>query len=206
MDRSTCEVSLDFTAVDRLTLVACGTASYACEVAKYWFEALAGLPCEIDVASEFRYREPPMPQGGMALFVSQSGETADTLAALRYHGARAKGALAVVNVPTSSIAREADPRLPIMAGIEVGVASTKAFTCQLGVLAVLALKAGIDRGRLAPAARAAHPRRHLPSLPGLMNQHAGTFPRDRARWPEDAPGRSAGRALPRSRRDVPAGP
>ena len=162
-------VSLDFSAVERLTLVACGTAYYACAVAKYWFEALAGLPCEIDVASEFRYREPPLPKGGMALFVSQSGETADTLAALRYCRAEAQKIVAVVNVPTSSIAREADLALPIMAGIEVGVASTKAFTCQLGVLAVLALKAGVDRGRIAPAALAAHIAA-LQSLPGLMNQ------------------------------------
>ena len=161
--------TLDFSGVERLTLVACGTAFYACAVAKYWFEALAGLPCEIDVASEFRYREPPLPKAGMALFVSQSGETADTLAALRYCKAQEQTIIAVVNVPTSSIAREADLALPILAGIEVGVASTKAFTCQLGVLAVLALKAGVDRGRLAPAVLAAHIEA-LKALPGLMNQ------------------------------------
>ena len=161
--------TLDFSGVERLTLVACGTAFYACAVAKYWFEALAGLPCEIDVASEFRYREPPLPKAGMALFVSQSGETADTLAALRYCKAQEQTIIAVVNVPTSSIAREADLALPILAGIEVGVASTKAFTCQLGVLAVLALKAAVDRGRLAPAVLAAHIEA-LKALPGLMNQ------------------------------------
>ncbi len=161
--------TLDFSGVERLTLVACGTAFYACAVAKYWFEALAGLPCEIDVASEFRYREPPLPKAGMALFVSQSGETADTLAALRYCKAQEQAIIAVVNVPTSSIAREADLALPILAGIEVGVASTKAFTCQLGVLAVLALKAAVDRGRLAPAVLAAHIEA-LKALPGLMNQ------------------------------------
>ncbi|MBW6507583.1 MAG: glutamine--fructose-6-phosphate transaminase (isomerizing) [Rhodobacteraceae bacterium] len=161
--------TLDFTGVERLTLVACGTAFYACAVAKYWFEALAALPCDIDVASEFRYREPPMPERGMALFVSQSGETADTLAALRYARAQEQAIIAVVNVATSSIAREADIALPILAGIEVGVASTKAFTCQLGVLAVLALKAGVDRGRIAPEALAAHIEA-LNALPGLMNQ------------------------------------
>jgi glucosamine--fructose-6-phosphate aminotransferase (isomerizing) len=160
---------LDFSGTERLTLVACGTAYYACSVAKYWFEALAGLACEIDVASEFRYREPPLPKGGMALFVSQSGETADTLAALRYCKAQEQRIVAVVNVASSSIAREADLALPIMAGIEVGVASTKAFTCQLAVLAVLALKAGVDRGRIAPEALAGHIAA-LKSLPGLMNQ------------------------------------
>ncbi|MDP2063276.1 MAG: glutamine--fructose-6-phosphate transaminase (isomerizing) [Phaeovulum sp.] len=160
---------LDFSGTERLTLVACGTAFYACSVAKYWFEALAGLSCEIDVASEFRYREPPLPKGGMALFVSQSGETADTLAALRYCKAQEQRIVAVVNVASSSIAREADLALPIMAGIEVGVASTKAFTCQLAVLAVLALKAGVDRGRIEPEALAGHIAA-LNSLPGLMNQ------------------------------------
>ncbi|MDP1669771.1 glutamine--fructose-6-phosphate transaminase (isomerizing) [Phaeovulum sp.] len=160
---------LDFSGTERLTLVACGTAFYACSVAKYWFEALAGLACEIDVASEFRYREPPLPKGGMALFVSQSGETADTLAALRYCKAQEQRIVAVVNVASSSIAREADLALPILAGIEVGVASTKAFTCQLAVLAVLALKAGVDRGRIAPEALAGHIAA-LKSLPGLMNQ------------------------------------
>ena len=161
--------SLSFAGVERLTLVACGTAYYACAVAKYWFESLAALPCEIDVASEFRYREPPMQKGGMALFVSQSGETADTLAALRYARAQDQKIVAVVNVATSSIAREADLALPIMAGIEVGVASTKAFTCQLGVLAVMALKAARDRGHLNDQALADHIGA-LNALPGLMNQ------------------------------------
>ncbi|WP_372841697.1 glutamine--fructose-6-phosphate transaminase (isomerizing) [Phaeovulum sp.] len=160
---------LNLAGVERLTLVACGTAYYACAVAKYWFEALAGLPCEIDVASEFRYREPPLPAASLALFVSQSGETADTLAALRYCKAQAAQTLAVVNVPSSSIAREADLALPIMAGIEVGVASTKAFTCQLAVLAILALKAAVDRGRMTPATLACHIDA-LQTLPGLMNQ------------------------------------
>lgn len=163
---------VDFTGVDRLTLVACGTASYACHVAKYWFEQIAGLPCDIDVASEFRYREPPLSDKSWALFVSQSGETADTLAALRYAKERVAKVVAVVNVATSSIARESDLALPIMAGIEVGVASTKAFTCQLITLALLALKAAQDRGRLDAAAMATH-LNDLAALPGLMNHAMG---------------------------------
>ena len=167
---------LDFSGLDRLTLVACGTASYACAVAKYWFESLAGLPCEVDVASEFRYREPPLPERSYALFVSQSGETADTLAALRYCHEKVAKTVAVVNVATSSIARESDIALPILAGVEVGVASTKAFTCQLLVLAVMAIKAGIDRGRLSPAQAQAHIAT-LRSMPGLMNVALGTSDR-----------------------------
>lgn len=163
---------VDFTGVDRLTLVACGTASYACHVAKYWFEQIAGLPCDIDVASEFRYREPPLSDKSWALFVSQSGETADTLAALRYAKERVAKVVAVVNVATSSIARESDLALPIMAGIEVGVASTKAFTCQLITLALLALKAAQDRGRLDAQAMAGH-LNDLAALPGLMNHAMG---------------------------------
>ena len=159
---------IDFKGVDRITLVACGTASYACHVAKYWFEQIAGLPADVDIASEFRYREPPMSPAAWALFVSQSGETADTLAALRYTRDKVAKVLSVVNVPTSSIARESDLSLPIMAGVEVGVASTKAFTCQLTVLALLALKAAMDRGRLDAAGLAAH-LAALRALPGLMN-------------------------------------
>lgn len=175
-DRINLPEGLDFTALDRLTLVACGTAFYACSVAKYWFEQIAGLPCEIDVASEFRYREPPLPANSYALFVSQSGETADTLAALRYCQEKVAKTVAVVNVATSSIARESDVALPILAGVEVGVASTKAFTCQLLVLAVLALKAGVDRGRLTPEALAGHVAA-LRSLPGLMNVALGSSDR-----------------------------
>jgi glucosamine--fructose-6-phosphate aminotransferase (isomerizing) len=166
---------IDFTSVDRIILVACGTASYACHVAKYWFEQIAGLPAEIDVASEFRYREPPLSPQSWAIFVSQSGETADTLAALRYAKDKVAKVLSVVNVPTSSIARESDLSLPILAGVEVGVASTKAFTCQLGVLALLALKAALDRGRLTPADIASH-LASLRAIPGLMN-HALTLSR-----------------------------
>ncbi|MER5170497.1 glutamine--fructose-6-phosphate transaminase (isomerizing) [Thioclava kandeliae] len=164
--------TVDFTGIERLTLVACGTAFYACQTAKYWFEKLAGIPCEIDVASEFRYREPPMPARSVALFVSQSGETADTLAALRYCNEKVEKTIAVINVPTSTMAREADIALPIHAGIEVGVASTKAFTCQLLTLAVLALKAGLDRGHLSPEAARKH-MEALRALPGLMNAGLG---------------------------------
>ena len=160
---------LDFTTLDRLTLVACGTASYACLTAKYWFESLAGLPCEVDIASEFRYREPPLPENSYAVFVSQSGETADTLAALRYAEGKVAKIVSIVNVPTSSIARESDIALPILAGVEVGVASTKAFTCQLSVLLLLALKAGHDRGRIDGATLAGH-LKTFAALPGLMNQ------------------------------------
>jgi glutamine---fructose-6-phosphate transaminase (isomerizing) len=167
--------SIDFKGVDRVTLVACGTASYACHVAKYWFEQIAGLPAEIDVASEFRYREPPLSPQAWAIFVSQSGETADTLAALRYTKDKVAKVLSVVNVPTSSIARESDLSLPILAGVEVGVASTKAFTCQLTILALLALKAALDRGRLDAGGLATH-LASLRALPGLMN-HALTLSR-----------------------------
>jgi glutamine---fructose-6-phosphate transaminase (isomerizing) len=160
---------LNFAGLDRLTMVACGTASYACLTAKYWFEKLAGLNCEVDVASEFRYREPPLPKKSYALFVSQSGETADTLAALRYCRDKVEKIVSVVNVPTSTIARESDVALPILAGIEVGVASTKAFTCQLAVLLLLALKAGQDRGHLSAAEVAEH-LKALATLPGLVNQ------------------------------------
>jgi len=161
--------ALDFTGVDRLTMVACGTAYYACVVAKYWFEQIAGLPVEVDVASEFRYREPPLTPNTWAIFVSQSGETADTLAALRYCQGKAAKIISVVNVPTSSIARESDLALPIRAGVEVGVASTKAFTCQLTTLVMMALKAATDRGRLTPAQLATH-LAELATLPGLVNQ------------------------------------
>ena len=160
--------ALDFKAIDRVTLVACGTASYACHVAKYWFEQIAGLPADIDIASEFRYRDPVLSPASMAIFVSQSGETADTLAALRHVKDKVAKVVAVINVPTSSIARESDLALPIMAGIEVGVASTKAFTCQLTLLALMALKAGVDRGRI-DAATLQDRLETLRALPGLMN-------------------------------------
>lgn len=158
---------IDFTSIDRLTMVACGTAYYACLTAKYWFEQIARLPVEVDVASEFRYREPPIPGKTLALFVSQSGETADTLAALRYCEGMADKIVSVINVPESSIARESDLALPIHAGVEVGVASTKAFTCQLTVLLMLALRAARDRGTIDAATFADHVSA-LSSLPALM--------------------------------------
>ena len=163
------EAQIDFSKTDRLILVACGTAHYACGVARYWFEQLAGLPCDIDIASEFRYREPPVSPNATAIFVSQSGETADTLAALRYTRGKVKSVLSVVNVPESSIARESDAALPILAGVEVGVASTKAFLNQLGVLANLAILAARQRGRI-DAAREAELLDTLRELPAQINQ------------------------------------
>lgn len=160
---------IDFASLDRLTMVACGTAFYACLTAKYWFEQIARMPVEIDVASEFRYREPPITKGTAALFVSQSGETADTLAALRYCDGKADKILSVVNVPESSIARESDLALPLLAGTEISVASTKAFSCQLTVLAILAVKAAHDRGHL-DAAQMADALEKIKSVPALMSQ------------------------------------
>jgi len=138
----------DFKHIDRISISACGTASYAGFIARYWLEKLARIPVELDVASEFRYREPPVRKGDLAIFISQSGETADTLAALRYAKSQGLHTLSVVNVPTSTIARESETVLPTLAGPEIGVASTKAFTCQLMVLAALAVAAGKARGVL----------------------------------------------------------
>ena len=138
----------DWNNVPRLTITACGTAFYAALVAKYWFETLARLPVEVDVASEFRYREAPLPAGGVCIAVSQSGETADTLAALRYAKQQGQHALSILNVPESAIARESDLVVPTLAGPEIGVASTKAFTTQLVILAMLAIAAGRSRGAL----------------------------------------------------------
>jgi glucosamine--fructose-6-phosphate aminotransferase (isomerizing) len=139
---------LDLSAVSRVTIVACGTSFYAGMVAKYWIERFARVPVDIDVASEFRYREPVLEPGGLALFISQSGETADTLAALRHARKEKQRIAVVVNVPTSSMAREADLLLPTHAGPEIGVASTKAFTCQLAVLAALSANLARAKGRL----------------------------------------------------------
>ena len=144
------ELPFDPEELTRLAMVACGTASYACLVAKYWFEQLAGVPVDWDVASEFRYREPPLVEGQAGLFVSQSGETADTLAALRYLKANGCPTLGIVNVPESTLAREADGMLRTLAGPEIGVASTKAFTTQLATLACLAIGTARARGRLTP--------------------------------------------------------
>src|SRR5579862_3722632 len=138
----------DFRALNRISIAACGTAYYAGMVARYWFEHFAKLPVEVDIASEFRYRDVPLAPGNLAIFVSQSGETADTLASLRYARAHEQHVLSVVNVPTSSIARESGIVMPTLAGPEIGVASTKAFTCQLAALAALAIAAGRARGVL----------------------------------------------------------
>ena len=159
--------NIDFNAIDRVLIVACGTAYYAGVVAKYWFEQIAKIPVDVDVASEFRYREPPIGPGTLAVFVSQSGETADTLAALRYCAGKASAIAAVVNVAESSIARESDVILPILAGPEIGVASTKAFTCQLIVLYLLAVTAAHARGAL-DAASVQEKCEALRSLPGLF--------------------------------------
>jgi glutamine---fructose-6-phosphate transaminase (isomerizing) len=160
---------VDFAGADRVIMVACGTAHYACHVAKYWFEKIAVVPVEIDIASEFRYRAPVLTEKTIAVFVSQSGETADTLAALRHVNDHVAKTIAVVNVPTSSIAREADVALPLHAGPEIGVASTKAFTAQLLVLALLALKAGMDRKRVETAKLGQH-LDALQSVPGYVAQ------------------------------------
>src|SRR5882672_2385075 len=138
----------DFRAIDRISISACGTAYYAGLIGKYWFERFARLPVEIDVASEFRYREAPFAPGNLALFVSQSGETADTLATLRYAREHKQHIVSIVNVATSTIARDSDLVMPTLAGPEIGVASTKAFTCQPTVLACLAIAAGRARGAL----------------------------------------------------------
>ena len=142
------DLGIDLAKINRITISACGTAYYAGLVAKYWIERVARVPVEIDVASEMRYREAPLPDDGLAVFVSQSGETADTLATLRYCKANKQRIASIVNVRTSTIARESDAVLPTLAGPEIGVASTKAFTCQLSVLACLALAIGRARGTI----------------------------------------------------------
>jgi len=142
------QLPFDFRQIDRISIAACGTAYYAGLVARYWFEQFAHLPVEVDIASEFRYRDVPLKPGNLAICVSQSGETADTLASLRYARAHKQHVLSVVNVPTSSIARESDVMMLTLAGPEIGVASTKAFTCQLAALACLAIGAGRVRGTL----------------------------------------------------------
>jgi glucosamine--fructose-6-phosphate aminotransferase (isomerizing) len=162
------EPGIDFTKYDRIVMVACGTAYYACFTAKYWFEQIAKVPVEVDIASEFRYREAPISPRTLAIYVSQSGETADTLAALRYTAGKAETIITVTNSSESSMARESDMSLPILAGVEVGVASTKAFSCQLTVLLMLALKAAQDRGVLSDDAIKTQ-LSALRSLPGLLN-------------------------------------
>ena len=148
------DLGIDFATVPRITMSACGSAFYAGLVGRWWFEAMARIPMDGDVASEFRYRTPPLPEGGLGLLVSQSGETADTLAAMRYMRENGQRTLAIVNVPESSMARESDAMLETVAGPEIGVASTKAFTAQLSVLACLALAAGRARGSITAAEEA----------------------------------------------------
>ena len=163
---------IDLASIERLTMVACGTAFYAALTAKYWFEKIAHVPVEVDVASEFRYREPPVAPGTSALFVSQSGETADTLAALRYMTSQNATIISVVNVPESSIARESDLVLPLHAGVEIGVASTKAFTAQLTVLALLAIKVAYAKGVISEAQYRAYIS-DINRIPGLVSQALG---------------------------------
>jgi len=163
---------IDLASIERLTMVACGTAFYAALTAKYWFEKIARVPVEVDVASEFRYREPPVAPGTSALFVSQSGETADTLAALRYMISQNATIISVVNVPESSIARESDLVLPLHAGVEIGVASTKAFTAQLTVLALLAIKVAYAKGVISEAQYRAYIS-DINRIPGLVSQALG---------------------------------
>jgi glucosamine--fructose-6-phosphate aminotransferase (isomerizing) len=169
------KLPFDFKDIQRISITACGTASYAGYIAKYWFERLARIPVELDIASEFRYREAPLRKGDLAIFISQSGETADTLAALRYAKAQGLHTLSVINVPTSTIARESETVLPTLAGPEIGVASTKAFTCQLMVLAAVAIAAGKGRGELADAdeTRLVH---GLVQIPRLMAAALATEP------------------------------
>ncbi|WP_428028213.1 glutamine--fructose-6-phosphate transaminase (isomerizing) [Altererythrobacter sp.] len=162
------QLDFDISQIRRLTIVACGTSYYAGMVAKYWFEHFARVPVDIDVASEFRYRDPVLEDGGLALFISQSGETADTLAALRHCKAAGQVIGVVVNVPTSTMAREADLLLPTHAGPEIGVASTKAFTCQLAVLAALAAHMAVKKG-LMNREEEAEVVRHLLEAPAALN-------------------------------------
>ena len=168
-DRVTLPIpDFDLGAIRRVTIVACGTSFYAGMVAKYWFEQFARVPVDLDVASEFRYRAPVMEPGGLMIVISQSGETADTLAALRHAKSEGQKIAAVVNVPTSSMAREADLLLPTHAGPEIGVASTKAFTCQLAVLAALAANLARAKGRLSPADEKTLVK-HLAEAPASLN-------------------------------------
>jgi glutamine---fructose-6-phosphate transaminase (isomerizing) len=166
------DMDFSFAPVPRITIVACGTSYYAGMVAKYWLERFARVPCELDIASEFRYRDPVLEPGGLALFISQSGETADTLAALRHARSQGQKIAVVVNVPTSSMAREADLLLPTHAGPEIGVASTKAFTCQLAVLAALAAKVARDKGAMSEEEEREIVL-HLTEAPAAMNAALG---------------------------------
>lgn len=161
----------------RLTIVACGTAYYAGAVAKYWFEQIARIPVELDIASEFRYREAPMPEGGVALFISQSGETLDTLEALRYCKRQGQKIVSIVNAIESTIERESDIVLHTLAGPEIGVASTKAFTTQLTTLACIALSLADKKGLLSDEQRLTHTEalRHVPALCAEILNHDGAI-------------------------------
>jgi glucosamine--fructose-6-phosphate aminotransferase (isomerizing) len=181
--------TVDWAALDRVSVVACGTAHYAGMVAKYWLEGIARLPADVEIASEFRYREPPLRPGGAAIFVSQSGETADTLAALRYAKAAGQTTVAVVNVETSTMAREADVVVPIHAGPEIGVASTKAFTAQLIALAALAGVAA-RRGALDAAAEA-RLAENFAHAPRAMAETSWRSNRPSQPWPTRSPMRAA---------------
>ena len=167
------KLPFDFAVLPRLTISACGTAYYAGLIAKYWFEKYARLPVDVDVASEFRYREPPVEKGGLALFISQSGETADTLAALRYCARSGQHVVSLLNVPESTIGRESEVVFPTLCGPEIGVASTKALTAQLTALASLVIAAGVARGTLSRA-QEAELVRGLTALPAAVSQALGT--------------------------------
>jgi glutamine---fructose-6-phosphate transaminase (isomerizing) len=162
------DMEFDLAGVERVAIVACGTASYVGAIGKYWIEQLARVPVEVDVASEFRYRQPVLGPGTLGLVISQSGETADTLAALRHMKGAGITTAGIINVPTSSMAREVDLLLPTHAGPEIGVASTKAFTCQLAVMAALSVNIARAKGRL-DAAEQAEIVRHLAEVPAAMN-------------------------------------
>ena len=162
------QMDFDLRDIKRITIVACGTSYYAGMVAKYWFETFARVPVDLDFASEFRYRDPVLEHGGLALFISQSGETADTLAALRHSKENGQKIAVVVNVPTSSMAREADLLLPTHAGPEIGVASTKAFSCQLAVLAALAAHLAVVKGKMTRAEER-EVVKHLTEAPAALN-------------------------------------
>ena len=179
---------VDFAQFDRVQIVACGTASYAGQIARYLFEKLAGLPCEVEVASEFRYRQPAVTPATLAIAVSQSGETADTLAALRWCKAQGLTTAAVVNVHESTMAREADVLFPTHAGPEIGVASTKAFTSQVAALTALAIAAAAARGRLKPGEEA-HDTRLLLEAPRLIAEATQVEDDVRALAPELAKAR-----------------
>ncbi|WP_033926038.1 glutamine--fructose-6-phosphate transaminase (isomerizing) [Sphingomonas sp. 35-24ZXX] len=166
------QMDFELSAIDRVTIIACGTASYVGMIGKYWIEQLARVPVEVDVASEYRYRDPVLTPGMLGVVVSQSGETADTLAALRHMKAGGVTTAGIINVPTSSMAREVDLLLPTHAGPEIGVASTKAFTCQLAVMAALAVNLARAKGRL-DKAEEAEIVRHLIEAPAAINEALG---------------------------------